>query len=72
MIRDRRRIANKLERVQNYILNCPELYLSLGGAVKYAAAEEVDRLRCAAKFDPQWKWEGFVSELAWAKAVTAS
>ena len=58
MIRDRRRIANKLHRIQKYLQDT---------RAPYEAVVEVDQLRRQAKYDPQWKWEGFESEIAWAK-----
>jgi len=68
MITDRRRIANKLARIKGFILNAP----AKGKTVEdyradYAAAADVDRLRIAAKFDPEWKWMGFESEVEWAR-----
>ena len=61
MIKDRRRIANKLFRIQ--------LYLKAQTPVVWEAVEDVDRLRRAASYDPQWKREGFESEAAWAKHI---
>lgn len=30
-------------------------------------AADVDRLRIAAKYDPDWKWMGWESEIEWAR-----
>lgn len=72
MIRDRRRIANKLKRISNHILNMPncgrdsvEEHRS-----RYEAIAIITRLRGEALFDTQWKWEGFASEVEWAREQT--
>lgn len=64
MIRDRIRIAAKLGRIAEHIrhrvgFRQPSDYLALG---------QVERLRVSAKYDPEWKWLGFATEIKWARA----
>lgn len=69
MITCRRRIANKLKRIKNHILNEPgqgQMPVEEHHA-RYEAVAVLDRLRCSALYDPEWKWQGFESEVAWAR-----
>jgi hypothetical protein len=69
MITCRRRIANKLKRVKNFILNEPrQAHMSVEEHhARYDAVAALDRLRISALYDPDWKWQGFESEVAWAR-----
>jgi hypothetical protein len=60
MIRDRLRIAAKLGRIQDYLEN--------RHPVEWEAVNVVDRLRRDAIYTPTWQWEGFASEIEWARA----
>lgn len=63
MIRDRKRIAAKLRRIEDHIrhrvgFRQPSDYLALG---------EVARRLVSAEHDPEWKWLGFATEIDWAR-----
>jgi len=64
MIRDRRRIANKLMRIQEFLKN--------QSPINWEAVYDVDRLRRSASYDADWKWEGYASELEWARAQSST
>jgi|HubBroStandDraft_4_1064222.scaffolds.fasta_scaffold03241_5 hypothetical protein len=62
MIRDRARIAGKLQRIQRFIEN------SENGPEKWVAIYAIDRLRRQALYSPEWNWSGFKTEVEWARA----
>jgi len=62
MIRDRRRISNKLQRIEEHIRH----RVGFREPSDYNAINEVQQLSFNARTQPLWKWEGFESEVAWA------
>ena len=61
--RSRRRIAAKLERIKFYVHNQEH---TVPG--KWDAVVTLTDLIIKARYQPQWQWEGFASELEWVKA----